>query len=116
MSEAQKLADHIVLLHHGKVLAEGSLNTLRAGVEHSHRVGITFDRFPAENWLENIKILGTRIIGNRIELTIEDPAIVSDILNAAIQHGGRVVKCVQQEKSLEEIFSQITGRIAGRID
>jgi len=110
MTEAQKLADHIVLLHQGKVLAEGSIDTLRTRVKPGHRVVLEFDIFPQDEWLEDKRILSTRVMDNRIELTVVDPTVVPDIVEAAVESGGRVEKCVYQEESLEEIFSEITGR------
>jgi ABC-2 type transport system ATP-binding protein len=110
MSEAQKLADHVVLLHRGKVLAEGSVDSLRKSITPSHRVSLEFDRVPRDDWLKGLNIVSPATIGNRGDLTIEDPSVIPDIVQAAIEGGGRVAKCVHQEESLEEIFSEITGR------
>jgi len=110
MTEAQKLADHIVLLHQGRVLAEGSMDSLRRKLKPGYRVVLEFDRFPKCDWLKGMSIVSIREMDNRIEMTIQNPSVVPDIVKAAVQGGGRVAKCIHQEESLEEIFSEITGR------
>lgn len=110
MTEAQKLADHIVLLHQGKVLAEGSMESLRKKLQPGYRVALEFDRIPNDDWLKGMNTMCFREMDNKIEMTVENLSIVPDIVKAAVQGGGRVARCVRQEKTLEEIFSEITGR------
>ena len=110
MTEAQKLADHIVLLHQGRVLAEGSMESLRKKMQPGYRVVLEFDTIPKDDWLKGMSMKCFREMDNRIEMTVENLSIVPDIVDAAVQGGGRVARCVHQEKSLEEIFSEITGR------
>jgi ABC-2 type transport system ATP-binding protein len=110
LTEAQQLADHIVLLHQGKVLAEGSMESLRKRIQYGYRVVLEFEIVPNIDWLRGHSVMQMVEIDNKVEIFIEDISTVPDIVAAAVQGGGRVRKCVHQEKSLEEIFSEITGR------
>jgi len=111
MTEAQKLADHIVLLHQGRVLAEGSMESLRKKLQPGYRLVLEFDRKPKDDWLKDMSMMFFREMDNRVEITVENLSVVPDIVKAAVQGGGRVLRCAHQEKSLEEIFSEITGRV-----
>ena len=108
LAEAQKLADHIVLLDKGQVLAEGSMHSLRQKLHTGFRVTLEFDRIPVPGWLQGLRVTDVEETNNRAALTVQDISGVPDIVNAAIQGGGRVVKCNHEEKSLEEIFTKLT--------
>lgn len=112
LSEAQKLADHIVLLDKGKVLAEGSIQLLRQKLRPDCRVILEFQRMPGRGWLQGLEIMDVKETVNRSEILIPDLSGVPDIVDAAVRAGGRVARCSHQEKSLQEIFSELTG--AGR--
>jgi ABC-2 type transport system ATP-binding protein len=109
LAEAQKLADHIVLLDKGKVLAEGSIQSLQQKLHTGYRVIMEFDRVPRSDWLRGLQVVAIEEMDNKAEIVIEDLSDVPDIVNAAVQGGGRVAKCIHEEKSLEEIFTTLTG-------
>ena len=109
LAEAQKLADHIVLLDKGKVLAEGSMRSLRQKLYTGYRVILEFDRIPGPDWLQELRVSDTKEMDDKAEITIEDLSDVPDIVKAAVQFGGRVAKCIHEEETLEEIFSKLTG-------
>ena len=109
LAEAQKLADHIVLLDKGTVLAEGSMHSLREKLHTGYRVILEFARIPRSDWLQGLRIPDVKEMDKKVELTIRDLSDVPDIVNAAVQGGGRVTKCSHEEESLEEIFTKLTG-------
>jgi ABC-2 type transport system ATP-binding protein len=109
LAEAQKLADHIVLLDKGNVLAEGPMQALRRKLHSGYRVVLEFQRFPGPDWLQGIGVMDVIETENGAEMTIRDLSDVPDIVNAAVHSGGRVAKCSHKEESLEEIFTKLTG-------
>ena len=109
LAEAQKLADHIVLLDKGKVLAEGSMQSLRTKLHAGCRVILEFETTPEPDWLQGLGVMDVKETDNRTELTIRDLSAVPDIVNAAVRGGGRLAKCSREEESLEEIFAKLTG-------
>ena len=108
LAEAQKLADHIVLLDKGKVLAEGSMQGLREKLYTGHRVVLEFDRIPEQGWLHGLQVMDVRLIDKQAVIEIRDLSAVPDIVDVAVRRGGRLAKCIQEDKSLEEIFSDFT--------
>jgi len=109
LAEAQKLADHIVLLDKGTVLAEGSMQGLREKLYTGHRVVLEFDRIPEQGWLQGLQVMDVRSSDKQAAIEIQDLSTVPDIVDAAVRGGGRVSRCIQEDKSLEEIFSDFTG-------
>jgi ABC-2 type transport system ATP-binding protein len=109
LAEAQKLADHIVLLDKGKVLAEGSIHSLREKLHTGYRIILEFDRNPGPDWLQGLRVTGVEEVDNRAEIMIKYLSDMPDIVNAAVRGGGRVAKCIHEEESLEEIFTRLTG-------
>ena len=109
LAEAQKLADHIVLLDQGMILAEGSLESLRRKLHSSYHIVLEFERMPKDNWLKGLNVLSSRQLDNKMEIAVNDLSAVPDIVDAAVLNKGRVARCMHQEKSLEDIFAEITG-------
>ena len=109
LSEAQKLADHIVLLNEGSILAEGSMESLRRKLHTGFQLVLEFETRPSSNWLKGLPVSGAHDTIRGQQLMIEDLTVIPQIVAAAINNGGKVTKCVNQEKSLEQIFSEYTG-------
>ncbi len=107
--EAQKLADNIVLLDKGRIIAEGSIELLRKIVNPDIRVRFHFLKLPEKGWE---KILNAEILehsDNCIELRIPNENSIPEAINAAVSGGGKILSCCRNEESLLEIFSRLTG-------
>jgi ABC-2 type transport system ATP-binding protein len=108
LSEAEALADHLVLLNRGVVLAEGSLAALRSRLQSSVNLALSFEKMPARNWHRRLKLRVLKDGDSELELQITDRSQVPGIVEEAISNGGRLAGCRIGEASLEEIFQQVT--------
>ncbi len=108
LSEAQYLADHLVLIDRGIVLAEGTLESVRSGMQTDRRLVMEFEKKPAEKWHRDLGIEVLQKNHLTVECRIHDEDTVSDIIEAAVFNGGKLLGCHVKEASLTEIFSRFT--------
>jgi len=110
LSEAEKLADHLVLIDRGTVLADGSLATLRARLHTGTVLRLRFAQAPAGSWYEPLGARLRRRQANTVELQLPAGVEAPELVRAALEAGGRLLECGSLEASLEELFQGITGR------
>lgn len=106
--EVQKLADYIILLNAGKVVAEGTPPRLRSLINPGISFFMEFSRMPAKNWASRIPATITREENGRIECVAGSRKGISAAVDAAVKHGGRITGCAEIDKSIVEIFSRLT--------
>ena len=109
LSEAQKLADNLVLLDKGRVLMTGSLTTIRRKLQANYRILLEFEKLPNADWLETIPVLDCKQTASGLEMEVAELSIVPEIIKAAVMHEGRLSSCTHYEKPLPEIFAQVAG-------
>jgi ABC-2 type transport system ATP-binding protein len=107
LPEAQQLADHIILLNEGIVLAEGSLPSLRARVQQHYVVDLEFEKYPVAGWDEDLPATLISREDYKVELKVNDMASIPKIVEAFVNKGGKLISCRRQEESLSDIFSRI---------
>jgi ABC-2 type transport system ATP-binding protein len=109
LDEAQRLSDHVVIIDHGKVLAEGSPNELMRG---SGRGGIRFrspDRFDA-NALA-LALGGSVTEGSEGEYLLDvdpSPVNVAALTTWLAQHNLVIEDLKAGTHSLEDVFLRLT--------
>jgi len=114
LGEAEDLCDRIAIIDRGKIKACGTLDEMKALLDGKKRYLIELEK-PAEGFMEEFKDLfpfkvreslpGRGII---IEVATDDRWTVSRMIEVIVTHGGRVVGCFPEEKTLQEIFSRVT--------
>jgi ABC-2 type transport system ATP-binding protein len=109
LAESQELADHLVLINQGTVVAEGSLGELRASMKTGSRLKLQFARFPASGWEADLGITLAANNEDIFEFNITDDSIIPDVIAAAESGGGRLLSCHIVEPSLGEVFERLTG-------
>lgn len=109
LSEAQKLADHLVLIDRGTVLAEGSLAALRARIQGSRILSLRFERLPRGAWYAPLGATLRRRQARSLELLLPPEVGAPAVIEAALARGGRLAECRSVEATLEEIFEGLTG-------
>jgi len=114
MEEAEQLADHVVIIDHGRVVAEGSPSQLTAEEPDAAQL-----RFRAQAGLDLTQLCsalptdcridepspGTYLLTGRV-----DPQVVSAVTAWCAQQGVLAEELHVGRRSLEDVFLELTGR------
>jgi ABC-2 type transport system ATP-binding protein len=110
MTEAEELCDDILIMHKGRKIAQGSLNTLKLLSKDVYDVSLTFERIP-ENLEAELRQLGPhrlRIDHNTVEMTLKaDERRVLEIVTG-LSARSRILRVEVSGASLEDIFVELT--------
>jgi ABC-2 type transport system ATP-binding protein len=115
LEEADELADQIVVIDGGKVVAEGTAKELKAKVGKD-RLELTFP--DADGFATAKKTLGKQIVATNdkdysVSTTIEDTNVdVRKILDALSKAGVTVASLAVHKPTLDDVFLTITGKQA----
>jgi ABC-2 type transport system ATP-binding protein len=117
LDEADQLADRIAVIDHGRVVAEGTADDLKASVGTSSLVLRVSDPADADDTLGAIgQVLGVRGTlspeAARITAPMTDPDRVTDLLITLREAGIHLTEMSVQKPTLDEVFLTITGRPA----
>lgn len=117
LDEADQLADRIAVIDHGKVVAEGTPDSLKASVGVSTLVLRLFDPRAAtkasaiiESVLGNVQVF-TGVDG-RMTAPMVDPERTTDLLIRLRDAKIRLAEISVQKPTLDEVFLAITGHVA----
>jgi ABC-2 type transport system ATP-binding protein len=116
MEEAERLCDRLVIVDHGKVIADDTLqglhrmlpetNLLSVEIEESRREGLRAEQvreLPGVRWVE--------MEGGRLRMGLGDLAADSPgILRWLVEHGHGFEHVASERASLETVFLALTGR------
>ena len=108
LNEAQNLSDKIILLDKGRILAQGSISSLRSKINPNRKIIINFLKLPGKGWLKNMPVNILKQAGKNMEITINELAIIPEIVKSAVMNGGEIIECKKCEESLFEIFTRLT--------
>jgi ABC-2 type transport system ATP-binding protein len=109
MEEAERLADRIVVIDHGRVVASGTQAQLFALLPASQTLQLEIDGEPDDAALDGLP--GVRRVGQTLEARVDDLARDAGALLAALaQRGIAVRRLASARASLEDVFLQLTGR------
>ena len=112
MEEAEALADHVVIVDHGRVVAEGSPAALTTGGDQELRfrarpgmdVAGLATALPA-GYRAAETLAGRYVVQGRI-----DPAVLSSITGWCAAQGALADDVQVARRSLEDVFLELTGR------
>lgn len=120
LHEAAELSDRIAIIDKAHVKTCGTLEEIR----RLYSRGYTFrmllhdtddnvlGRIRAMDGVIRAEYRSTAADSNGEELGVElrdRSGVISDIVELIVRSGGKVLECIHEELSLEEIFSQVTG-------
>jgi ABC-2 type transport system ATP-binding protein len=106
MAEAEKMADEIILIHRGRVVLDGDLNTVRSSFG-KNTLHVEYDGDGA--FLRDLpEVKRSAILNNAAELSLNEGADPQNVLEAAMNRL-RIRKFELALPSLEEIFIEKVG-------
>ncbi len=120
LHEAAELADRIAIIDKAHVKARGTLGEIRKNIKRGYTYRIRIEE-GGDNLLDGIASLGGVLQaayragapgpgGMELEVELRDrDGLISEIVERIVRSGGRVMECVHEELSLNEIFTRITG-------
>ena len=114
LGEAEELCDRLAIIDRGKIKACGALDEMRALFDGKRRYLIELER-PAHGLMEKLRHVFPFTVretspgeGITIEVAVDDRWNVPRVIEVIVTHGGKVVGCSPEGRTLEEIFSRVT--------
>ena len=108
LAESQELAERLVLLDRGRVVAQGSLPELQGRLRSEPRLILSFAEPPAPGWEVGLGISRVRQSDHAWEYTVGEEARIPEVIAAAARTA-RLLGCRTVEPTLGEIFAAMTG-------
>jgi len=110
LSEAEELCDDILILHKGRQVARGDLNSLKLLSQGVYEVAMTFETLPADidEEIARLQPLRSQITGQTIELAVKTEEAGAIEIVAELAKKGRVLHVEIRGASLEDIFVEVT--------
>jgi len=116
MDEADRLADRVVIIDHGKLLLLDTPDNLKKSIGEGDILEIVLDTDDTENSekvvvsllkiCEKVNISGTILIIKSKNLI----GLVSEITNKIKEQGFKIKEMTLRENTLEDVFIHLTGR------
>jgi ABC-2 type transport system ATP-binding protein len=115
LDEADRLAERLAVIDHGKVIAEGTSRELKASVGASAmhvRLASAEQRGVAQEVVHRVLGDGLLPVTDPMELAarLENPAQAADVLAALSRGNIEVAEFSVGNPSLDEVFLALTGR------
>lgn len=113
MEEAERLADRIAVVDHGRVVAQGTQAQLFALLPAAQALHVELEGEPDGEALDAVlaDLPNVRRAGQRLDLQLVDLGRDAGVLLAALaQRGIRVRGLASARATLEDVFLQLTGR------
>ena len=115
MEEAERLCDRIVVMDHGKIMADDTLAGLLARAPAPNRLLVDLAGTPSETLIARLRGLagvhGVAIDADRISLDVDDLlAITPQVLQTIAAEGLAVHGFASERANLESVFLTLTGR------
>lgn len=113
MEEVEAISTRILILDHGRIIAEGTKEQLKERVEADQMIQIEADGLDDFDTDLLFRIEGVKNvkIGDKLELTvIRSIDNLDRIISVLIQQGKKINRITTQPLSLETVFLDLTGR------
>ncbi len=114
MEEAQELSDHVAILDHGKVIAQGTHEELVKLVGERDKLDLRLNADPEKvlaDWQATEGVYHVMVEDNTVAVLVEDSnTVLPRLFEIANRASVRVLSVDIQEPNLETVFLHLTGR------
>jgi len=114
MEEAERLCDRLVVVDHGRVVADGTLEGLAGLVPTANRLVLNLEAPGDGAWLSSVRATPGVISADRSEggliVDLDDLAVVPRVLDGLAASGVSVTRLASERVDLRAIFLKLTGR------
>jgi ABC-2 type transport system ATP-binding protein len=114
MEEAQELSDHIAIMDHGKVIAQGTVAELVRIVGETDRIRLAvsgLDESLLQAWGGLPGVANATVEDGVVTILAQDGhAVLPSLFEMAINGAARIASVEIQEPDLEAVFLHLTGR------
>lgn len=111
MQEVEAICDRVIIIDHGKVVADDKASTLRSGAQQREGLEVEFDRDVHANLLLNIPgVLQAQRKQGHAWILAHDAArdVRPAVFQFAVENGLQVLGLQKIERGLEEVFKELT--------
>ena len=114
MEEVETISSRIIIMDHGTIIAEGTKETLKEGIENEKRYTIEVEengKIPAEDFYAVEGVKSVKTDGETIEITsLKGVENLDHIIALISDHGEKIRNITSEAASLEMVFLKLTGR------
>jgi ABC-2 type transport system ATP-binding protein len=114
LDEAEVLCDSVAIMNHGRLIAHGSVESVKAAGLRLLSLSLSFDQV-TDSILEQIRFHNPTSIEVRnttVDVTVREETAALDLL-AAVRHHGHLLHFEITAASLEDVFVQLLDKKAG---
>lgn len=108
MEEAEKLADYVLIMDHGKIIAEGTVDQLVSSLDMEDYIEFTVDN--VELFLQNVPDVRRADHGKLVLATKNVEEDVQKLFSVAKRFELKIDDLVVRRPNLEDVFLHLTGR------
>ena len=115
MEEAERLCDRIVVMDHGRIMADDTLPGLLARAPAPNRLAVDIAGLPPDALAERLRgirgVHGVAVDGERLVLDVDDLLAITPQVLQTVSAAGLAVRGFASERTnLESVFLTLTGR------
>lgn len=111
MQEVEAICDRIIIINKGKIVADDSIDSIYSHIQDKQiTIQVEFDKEIDQEKLEKIDLVNkvAKIDNKNWLIQSSSDEIRQHIFNFAVQSGLSVLSMQKKEKSLEEVFQELT--------
>ena len=117
MDEAESLADRLVIIDHGRLIAEGSVSELKSQYVGNYLIELLLDTPPRDihpliQMFSDNMVVHTTVLDGSTRVVIETdtgPQALPKIIKRLTESGVSVKQVTMREPSLDDVFLSLTG-------